>query len=253
MAKGKNKKLSKKGKNVKRGDKHPFTKKEWFSVIAPASLQDSKSVGWTCCKKPTGTQIVADFLKNRVAEMSLGDLTNKATDCTKRIKVTIDEIQGSSCFTSFHSYERAREATSALLRKRQTLIEINADVKSQDGTVFRLFLVVVTTRRQNQVKLNSYATHSKVCVLRKKIVALMTEYAANTTSAKIVHEIIHDALAKDWQHQANKIIPGCNLLITKMKIAKKGIAEVRVNEVVAAQVSETKHKESPDAVNVLSK
>ncbi len=30
MTKGKNKKLSKKGKVVKKGDKHPFLKKEWF-------------------------------------------------------------------------------------------------------------------------------------------------------------------------------------------------------------------------------
>ena len=72
MAKGKNKKLSKKGKIVKKGEKHPFTKKEWFSVIAPAALRESKSVGWTCCKKPTGTQIVSDFLKNRVAEDIFG-------------------------------------------------------------------------------------------------------------------------------------------------------------------------------------
>ena len=52
MAKGKNKQVSKKGKVVKKGDRHPFTKKEWFTVVAPAALRDSKAIGWTCCKKP---------------------------------------------------------------------------------------------------------------------------------------------------------------------------------------------------------
>ena len=30
MAKGKNKRISKKGKQAKKGDKHTFAKKEWF-------------------------------------------------------------------------------------------------------------------------------------------------------------------------------------------------------------------------------
>ena len=45
MAKGKNKKLSKKGKVTKRGDKHTFSKKEWFQVISPAALKESKPIG----------------------------------------------------------------------------------------------------------------------------------------------------------------------------------------------------------------
>ena len=147
MAKGKNKKLSKKGKLVKKGEKHPFTKKEWFSVVAPAALRDSKAIGWTCCKKPTGTQIVSDFLKNRVAEMSYADITNSAKDVSKRVKLLIEDIQGSSCFTSFHSYELAREKVSSMLKKRQTLVEIITEVKTSDGVIFRIFVYAVTSRQ----------------------------------------------------------------------------------------------------------
>lgn len=52
MTKGKNKKLSKKGKIAKKNEKSPFLKKIWFQIAAPAALKESKLIGWTCCKKP---------------------------------------------------------------------------------------------------------------------------------------------------------------------------------------------------------
>lgn len=145
MAKGKNKKLSKKGKIQKKGEKHPFLKKEWYTVIAPAALRDSKSIGWTCCRKPTGTLIASDFLKNRVAEMSFADISSSAKDFSKRIKIIIDDIQGSSCFTTFHSYELAREKVFAMLKKRQTLIEVVSEVKTTDEVLISIFVNAVAT------------------------------------------------------------------------------------------------------------
>ena len=145
MAKGKNKQVSKKGKVVKKGDRHPFTKKEWFQLMAPPALKDAKQVGWTVCKKPTGTQVVSDFLKYRIAEISLADLTDSSKDVTKKIKVQIDDVVGNSCFTSFYEYELVKEKVAALLKKRQSLIEVITEVKSKEGVIFRVFIVAVTS------------------------------------------------------------------------------------------------------------
>jgi len=254
MAKGKNKKLSKKGKVVKKGDKHPFTKKEWFSVIAPAALRESKSVGWTCCKKPTGTQIVSDFLKNRVAEMSYADISDSAKDVVKRIKIQIEDIQGSSCFTSFHSYELARERVSAMLKKRQTLIEVVTEVKTNDGVVFRVFVYAVTTRRSGQVKLNSYAQASKVRALRKRLFAELAAKAATLSSKNFIHEVVTEAVNGDLEKAASEIIPGVKLQLGKLKLAKRGNVDVlKASEQVAEAPASNKRKENPEAQNMLSK
>jgi len=253
MAKGKNKKLSKKGKIVKKGDKHPFLKKEWFSVIAPAALRDSKPIGWTCCKKPTGTQIVSDFLKNRVAEMSYADITNSAKDVTKRIKITVDEIQGSSCFTSFHSYELARERISAMLKKRQTLIEIVTEVKTNDGVVFRIFISAVTNRRSGQVKLNSYAKASKVRALRKRLFVELAKIASNLNSKNFIHEVVSEAVNNGLEKAAHEVIPNIKLQIGKLKIAKRGNIETGKASDQVVESTEKKRNENPEAQNPLSK
>lgn len=261
MAKGKNKKLSKKGKATKTGGKHPFLKKEWFSVIAPAALRDSKSIGWTCCKKPTGTQIVSDFLKNRVAEMSYADITGAAKDVSKRVKVLIEEIQGSSCFTSFYAFELSREKIAAMLKKRQSLVEIVTEVKTSDNVIFRIFAVAVTNRRQGQLKLNSYTKQSKVRLLRKKLFAELSGHAAGVASNTFIHEVVSEALTSKLEKSAHEVVPGVKLQIAKLKIVKRqAIDVVKQTEEIALLAPKkeetgkrTEHSEHLEAQNPLSK
>lgn len=229
MAKGKNKQVSKKGKVVKKGDRHPFTKKEWFQVMAPPALKDAKQVGWTVCKKPTGTQIVSDFLKYRVAEISLADITNSSKDVTKKIKVQIDDISGSSCYTSFYEYELVKEKVAALLKKRQSLIEVIAEVKSKEGVIFRVFVVAVTSRRPGQQKLNSYAQSSKIRLFRKRINAELLKLAAEKSANDFAHDIITDALNAKLESLGSKVIPGIKLIVTKLKISKKNITDIKAD------------------------
>lgn len=233
MAKGKNKQVSKKGKVVKKGDRHPFTKKEWFQVMAPPALKDAKQVGWTVCKKPTGTQIVSDFLKYRIAEISLADITGSSKDVTKKIKVQVDDIVGNSCFTSFYEFELVREKIAAMLKKRQSLIEVIAEVKTKEGVVMRVFAFAVTSRRPGQQKLNSYAQTSKVKLFRKKLAAELIKLAAEKSANDFAHEIIHDSLNGKLEAVGAKIIPGIKLIITKLKISKKNVAELKSDAVAA--------------------
>lgn len=258
MAKGKNKKLSKKGKLAKKQEKHPFLKKEWYSVIAPAALRESKSVGWTCCNKPTGTKVVSDFLKNRVAEMSYADLTDSAKDVSKRIKILIEDIQGSSCFTSFHSYKLSHEKVYAMLKKRQTLIEVITDVKANDGVIFRLMIAAVTNRRHGQLKLNSYAQSSKVKLLRKRLTGALTAHCAEMSSASLIHEVVSEALNTKLEKLAHEVIPGLKLQVHKLKIVKRGnvdmlkLTDQTVQAAKQATESDARRKENPNAQNLLA-
>lgn len=253
MAKGKNKQVSKKGKVVKKGDRHPFTKKEWFQVMAPPALKDAKQVGWTVCKKPTGTQIVSDFLKGRVSEISLADITDSGKDVNKKIKIQLDDISGNSCFTSFYEYELAREKIAALLKKRQTLIEVIAEVKSREGVIFRIFVVAVTSRRPGQQKINSYAQSSKIHLFRKRLTAELQKLAGEKSANDFVHEVINDALNTKLETVGHKVIPGIKLIVNKLKISKKNTTEIRadVAQEAAPVSSDKKIAESAQAKTAL--
>ena len=235
MTKGKNKQVSKKGKVAKKGDRHPFAKKEWFQVMAPSTFKETKQVGWTVCKKPVGTQIISDFLKNRVAEITYADIKESGTaNVGKKIKIRIDEINGNACFTSFYQYEVAKERIQALLKKR---------------VVLRLSVVAVTSRRPGQTKLNSYAQSSKIRLFRKKLSAEFAKLAAERTCNDFVNDIVTDALNTKLDQFSGKIIPGIKTLISKVKISKnnnvdlKGFTEVTVQPVA----TEEKLMENPNA------
>lgn len=256
MAKGKNKKISKKGKGAKRNEKHPFLKKEWYTLIAPSALKKNVPVGWTCCKKPTGTQVVGDFLKGRVAEISYADITDNARDVSKKVRMVVDEIQGNICATSFYGYELTKEKIFALLKKRQSLIEVYSDVKCADGVIFRIFMVMVTNRRHSQVKLNSYAKASKIRMLRKKLRAEVVKYASEKSSDDFAYEVITGVMNGKFEKSAQEVIPEIKLQISKLKTIKRGAVDVRKllenAKTVVNPTGENKIEENPDAVNTLT-
>ncbi len=256
MTKGKNKKISKKAKNAKRGEKHPFLKKEWFTLISPSALKKTVPVGWTVCKKPTGTQVVSDFLKGRVAEISYADITDNAKDVSKKVKMVVDEIQGNICATSFYGFELSKEKIFAMLKKRQSLIEVYTDVKCTDGVILRIFLVMTTSRKPNQVKLNSYAKHSTIKLLRKKLVTELLQYAATKSSDDFAYEAISGVLSTKLEKSASEVVPEIKLQITKMKTVKRGNVDLRkILEGAQATVKatgESKVEERPEAKNLLT-
>ena len=249
MAKGKNKQISKKGKVVKKRDRHPFAKKEWFQVMAPATFKETKQVGWTVCKKPVGTQIISDFLKNRVAEITYADIKESGANVNKKIKIRIDEINGNACFTSFYQYEVAKERIQSLLKKRQSLIEVIVEVKTKEGVVLRLSLIAVTSRRPGQTKLNSYAQSSKIRVFRKKLSAELTKLAAERSCNDFVNDIVTDALNTKLDSFSGRIIPGIKTLIAKVKISKNNNIDLKgfTDVIVQPAAAEEKLKENPNA------
>lgn len=78
--------------------------------------------------------------------MCYGDITMQAPDINKKIQIIIDDVHGRSCATNFYGFELTRDIIMEKLKKRQSLIEVFQDVKSKDGAVFRIFLMIVTRR-----------------------------------------------------------------------------------------------------------
>merc|ERR1711877_50822 len=135
MAVGKNKGLAKSGKKgVKKKVVDPFTRKDWYDIKAP-SVFKVRDVGKTLVNKTQGTKLASDGLKGRVYEVSLADLQNEqdAERSYRKFKLLCEEVQGKSCLTQFYGMNLTTDKLRSMVKKWQTLIEANTDVKTTDG------------------------------------------------------------------------------------------------------------------------
>jgi len=62
----------------------------------------------------------------------------------------------------------------SMVKKWQTLIEANVDVKTTDGYLMRVFCIGFTKRRPNQVKKTCYAQSQQIKRIRKRMVDIIT-------------------------------------------------------------------------------
>jgi small subunit ribosomal protein S3Ae len=162
-----------------------MAKKDWYDVKVPA-IFDKTDIGKTFVNQTAGKVLASDGLKGRVFAVSLADL-NKDEDRAYRImKFVVEDVQGKNCLTNFQGMTFTSDKVKGLIKKWQSLIEANVDVKTvcflvsftiahgqTDGYTLRLFAIGFTKKRPNQVKLTTYAQSSQIKRIRKVRVALL--------------------------------------------------------------------------------
>merc|ERR1712113_962569 len=92
----------------------------------------------TLVTRSQGTKIASDGLKGRVFEVSLADLQNDEVTFRK-FKLVAEEVQGRNVLTNFHGMSLTTDKLRSMVKKWQTLIEANVDVRTTDGFLLRLF------------------------------------------------------------------------------------------------------------------
>jgi len=219
MAVGKNKRLSKGKKGLKKKVIDPFSRKDWFDIKAP-SYFDVKNVGKTLANRSSGLKNSADSIKGRVIELSLADLNKDEDHSFRKIKLRIDEVQGKNALASFHGMDFTSDKLRSLVRKWQSLIEAHVDVKTTDGYLIRLFAIAFTKRRPNQVKKTTYAQTAQIREIRKKMFEIMTREASNEDLKSLVAKFVPEAIGREIEKAAKGIYPIQNVYIRKAKILK---------------------------------
>lgn len=220
MAVGKNKRLSKGKKGSRKKQIDPFLKKEWYDIVAPAIFANRK-VGKTLVTKTIGTKIAAEGLRGRIVEFSLADLNSNEEMAYRKIKLCIEEIQGYDCLTNFHGMDMTRDKLCSLIRKKQTIIEGNVDVRTTDGYIVRMFCIAFTKHQDNQVKLTCYAKSSQIRLIRAKMVRVMTDVASKKDLKALVKELIGGTTGEQITREVTPIFPVKDVFIRKVKVLKK--------------------------------
>ncbi|KAL3955225.1 hypothetical protein ACCO45_010788 [Purpureocillium lilacinum] len=195
MAVGKNKRLSKGKKGLKKKTVDPFSRKDWYSIKAPSPF-NVRDVGKTLVNRTTGLKNANDALKGRIVEVSLADLQKDEDHAFRKVRLRVDEVQGKNCLTNFHGLDFTSDKLRSLVRKWQTLIEANVTVKTTDDYLIRLFAIAFTKRRPNQIK-------KTTCTLTQ-------------LTSKLIPEVIGREIEKSTQG----IYPLQNVHIRKVKLLK---------------------------------
>ncbi|GJJ07498.1 ribosomal 40S subunit protein S1B [Clathrus columnatus] len=219
MAVGKNKRLSKGKKGLKKKVIDPFARKDWYDIKAP-NIFEVKNVGKTLANRSQGLKSSADSLKGRIVEVSLADLNKDEEQSFRKIQLRIDEVQGKNCLTNFYGMDFTSDKLRSLVRKWQSLIEAHVDVKTQDGYLVRLFAIAFTKKRQNQVRKTTYAQSAQIREIRKKMFEIMTREASSVDLLALVQKFIPEAIGREIEKATRGIYPLQNVYIRKAKILK---------------------------------
>jgi len=220
MAVGKNKGLAKGGKKgVKKKVVDPFTRKEWYDVKAP-SMFAVRNVGKTLVNRTQGTRIASEGLKGRVFECSLADLQNDEI-AYRKFRLIAEEVQGRLVLTNFHGMDLTTDKLRSMVKKWQTLIEANIDVRTTDGYLLRVFCIGFTKKWPSQVRKTSYAQHTQVRQIRKRMVDIIQKEVSNGDLKEVVNKLIPDSIAKDIEKACQSIYPLHDVMIRKVKVLKK--------------------------------
>merc|ERR1712162_5130 len=210
MAVGKNKRLTKGKKGSKKKIIDPFASKAWYDIKAP-SVFTNPICGKTLASRTKGTKLSSDALKGRVCEVSLGDLKQNEDDAYRKIRLRIEDVQGKQVLCNFWGMDFTTDKLRSLVRKWQSLIESNVDVKTTDGYVLRCFCIGFTKKRQFQIRKTSYAQSAQIRAIRKKMVDILI---------KDVEKFVPEFIGKDIMKACEGIYPLQNVFIRKVKILK---------------------------------
>jgi len=154
---------------------------------------------WMLFSRTAGTKIASDGLKGRVYEVSLADLQNEndAERSFRKFRLICEDVQGKNCLTNFHGMGLTTDKLRSMVKKWQTLIEGNIDVKTTDGYMLRVFCIGFTRKQDMSTKKTCYAQSQQIRNIRKKMVDIIQREVSSTDLKDVVNKLIPDSIARD--------------------------------------------------------
>merc|ERR1712083_243466 len=182
-----------------------------------------RQVGKTLVNRTAGTKIASEGLKGRVFEVSLADLQAEtdAERSFRKFKLICDDVQGKNCLTTFYGMNLTTDKLRSMVKKWQTLIEGNCDVKTTDGYLIRLFCIGFTRKQDQSNKKTCYAQAQQIRNIRKKMVDIITREVSATDLKEVVNKLIPDSIARDIEKACQGIYPLHDVHIRKVKVIRR--------------------------------
>ena len=218
----KNRKLNKNNKNNKKKNNNSINKKEWIDVTSPPSF-GNRVIGKTLVNKTSNLLQSNENLQKRVYEISLADLNKNEELAFKKIKFKSAGLKEGFSSTIFYGMELTRDKLFSIVRKWQTLLETNVDIKTSDGYFFRIFLIVFSKRRRIQVKKTSYLNSSQKRSIRRKIIEIIMKEISNISVKDLINKVLSEKINQEIEKECKKVFPLHNIFIRKIKFLNENV------------------------------
>jgi small subunit ribosomal protein S3Ae len=138
----------------------------------------------------------------------------------RKIKLRCDEVQGKNCLTNFHGMDFTSDKLRSLVKKWQSLIDTNVEVKTTDDYLVRIFVIAFTKRRPNQVKKTAYAKTSQIKQIRARMRDIMIKETETCSLKEFVSKLIPEVIGREIEKACSPVYPLQNVYVRKVKILK---------------------------------
>jgi small subunit ribosomal protein S3Ae len=186
-----------------------FRAKNWYQVLAPAEFNRA-NIGETLADEP-------QKMMGRIMESTLGDMTGDWAKQNTKMIFKIDEIGGSSAYTSFIGHEMTKDYMRSLVKRRTSKIDANLVVTTKDGYKLRLKPLVFTVKR---------ARTSQIESIRKIMLDVVRARSKDLTFNELVTDVVNGKVSAEIYKATKNIYP-----LRRAEVAK---SEVVFRPAVAA-------------------
>lgn len=194
--------------------------KQWYTVLAPEQF-DREELGDTPADE-------SEKVLGRTIETTLGDLRNDASENNKKLTFKVNEVASDSAYTEFEEYALTRDYTRSLVRRGSSKIAAYVTVLSSDDYRLQIQPVAFTTKS---------ADHSQEKAIRRTMIDLVEESAADRTFEDLVDSVITGRLSSAIYNEAKEIYPLRRVEIQKTTLEAHP-EEVAAEEETSVNVSE---------------
>ena len=205
------------GKGSKKVKQDTFLKKEWRHVFVPGFFQ-KRDIGFTVSHKCARGKTPADYLNNRVFELSHGDLVEEQSHAYRLFSWKSVDVQNDDVLTVFAGMRLSTDKLTSLLRKYRTLVDAQVDVRTSDGYILRLFSIGFT-KKLNKKKA-CYAKQSKKREIRDKCIEVMRSTAEKLSINELCKAIVDESIEREIVEGCKTIMQVENVFVTKIKVIK---------------------------------
>ncbi|OHT16283.1 ribosomal protein S3Ae [Tritrichomonas foetus] len=211
-------KAQQRGKASKKIKQDTFLKKEWRHVFVPGFF-GKRNIGYTVSHKCARGKTPADYLNNRVFELSHGDLVEEQSHAYRLFSWKSVAVNNDDVLTVFAGMRLSTDKLCSLLRKYRTLIDASVDARTPDGYILRSFCMGFT-RRINPNKKACYAQQSKRRAIREVMISAMRENIEKCTIQELCTSAIAETVEKAVVERCATIMQIDNVFVTKIKVIK---------------------------------
>ena len=168
--------------------KDKWREKRWVTVHAPASFNNIQ-IGYI----PITDDETAS---GRVIEVTLHDiLKGDASQYQYKMYFQVDKVSGDKAHTIFKRFEYSKEFLRSLVRRGSSKINLITDIKTKDGYIFRIKVIILTHRQLNTSRQQALRSTAQD-VINKAIPEMTIDQFVQATCYSKINSDIMAALKK---------------------------------------------------------